>query len=516
MSPDSVKSAASGADTPDADDPRWGEVLVTLDVATSAARAAAFDLDGRRRLETRRPYPARSPRPGWAEQDPRAWQAAAIGALGDLVARLGPGRRVLGIGLTGQCPTICLVDARGRPTSPGLMYRDNRAEAEAAWIRERFGDRWIHGRTGHLPAAFHIAPKLLWIRAHEPGWLQSAALALQPRDLAALALTGEAATDGSHAAATLVFGLQAGDWDPDLLEALGLPATLWPPVRASWDVVGTIRPTLAARLGLPASTPVVLGGADSQACALGAGVVRPGPVSEMAGSSTCLNAAVPEPLEQLLVTHYPHVVPGMFTTETGINTTGTAVAWVADLLYGGRRSRASSADYARLDAEAGHLPPGSDGVLAVPVLGDGERTDPGLRAAFTGLSLRHGRAALARAMLEGVAFTIRSQLALLTAGGAAVNELRVSGGDARLVTWNRIKADATGVPVTIVPGDAAVTGVAMLAGVGTGAYRDVDEAIARCVRLEERIDPEPRATAIYEDRYAAFCNLMAADVVDRT
>jgi xylulokinase len=494
------------------EDSRWTDALVTVDVATSAARAAAFDLDGNRRLATQRPYPSHSPRPGWAEQDPRAWQTAAVGALGDLVRKLGPRRRVLGIGLTGQCPTICLVDARGKPTSPGLMYRDNRAEAEAAAMRERFGDTWIHARTGHLPAAFHIAPKLLWIRAHEPEWLRAAALALQPRDLAALVLTGEPATDGTHAAATLVYDLRRGDWDPELLEALGFSQSLFPPVRPSAAVVGTIRPALAARLKLPPSTPVVLGGADSQACALGAGVVRPGPVSEMAGSSTCLNAAVREPLAELLVTHYPHVVPGVYTTETGINTTGTAVAWIADLLYGGRRSHARAADFERLDLEAGQLPPGADGVLSVPVLGDGERTDPDLRAAFTGLSLRHGRAALARAVLEGVAFTIRSHLALLTSGGAPVTELRVSGGDSRLGTWNRIKADVIGVPVTVVPGDAAVTGVAMLAGLGTGVYRDVDDAIDRCLRFGDRLEPDPTTRDAYDERFAAFQALSAAEV----
>ena len=497
-------------------DRAWTDVLVAIDVGTSGARAAAFDLEGVRRLEVRRSYPTRSPRPGWAEQDPRAWRAASIAALGELVRALGARRRVHAIGLTGQCPTICLVDARGRPVGPGLIYRDNRAEAEAAAIRQRFGDEWIHDRTGHLPAAFHIAPKLQWIRDHEPERFRSAALALQPRDLVAQALTGQAATDGTHAAATLAYDLRQGVWDPALLSGLGLPHELFPPIRGSWERVGTLVPAVAARVGLPPSTPVVLGGADSQACALGAGVVAPGPVSEMAGTSTCLNAAVPQPLSELLVTHYPHVVPGPFTTETGINTTGAAVAWVADLLYAGRGRRAASADYERLDHEAAAIPPGADGVLALPVFGDGERTDPGLRAAFTGLSLRHSRAAVARAMLEGVAFTIRAQLALLEAGGAPVTELRVSGGDARLGTWNRIKADVLGLPVVTVPGDAAVTGVAMLAGIGAGVYRDGAEAIQRCVRYEARIDPDSSAHAAYEEAYAAFRALMEAQAVRQT
>jgi xylulokinase len=279
--------------------------------------------------------------------------------------------------------------------------------------------------------------------------------------------------------------------------------------------VGGLLGSVARRVGLPPELPVIIGGADSQACALGTGVVAPGPVSEMAGSSTCLNAAVPEPLSVLEVTHFPHVVPGPFTTETGINTTGAALAWVADLLYAPRGRRAGSADYARLDHEVAGVPPGADGVLALPTLADGERTDPDLRAAFTGLSLRHERAVVARAVLEGVAFAIREQLGLLTGAGAKVTELRVSGGDTRLAVWNRIKADVIGIPVVTVPGDAAVTGVAMLAGLGAGIYRDVDDAIRRCVHLTAPIEPDPAAHAIYDERIGSWRQLAASGVARR-
>ncbi len=495
-------------------------LLLAIDVGTSGARAVAFDLAGRRLLEARRSYPTRAPYEGWAEQDARAWRAAAIGALGDLVRRLessGVGRApdVRAIGLTGQCPSVVLVDRGGAPVSAGLIYRDNRATAEARAIRERYGDAAIHARTGHLPSGFHIAPKLLWLRTHEPAAFAQAALALQPRDLVGLALTGEAATDGTHAAATLVFGIRARTWDSGLLADLDLDPSLFPPVRSSSDVLSGLRPAIAARVGLAHGLPVVVGGADSQACALGAGVVAAGPVSEMAGSSTCLNAAVPEPLDVLAVTHYPHVVPGPFTTETGINTTGAAVAWLAGLLYGGRSGRPRAADYARLDAEAASVPPGADGVVALAVLGDGERTDPDLRGAFAGLSDRHGRAALARAMLEGVAFAIAGQLELLRAGGAPVGELRVSGGDTRLAAWNRIKADVLGIPVLTVPGDAAVTGVAMLAGLGAGVYRDPDEAIERCVRLDPPIEPHPAHRDAYAVAAAAYHALARSAAVRR-
>lgn len=499
----------------EADDRSWTDVLVAVDVGTSGARAAAFDLDGSRRLEVRHAYPTATPAPGRAEQDPRDWRRASLSAVGELVRVLGPRRRILAIGLTGQCPTICLLDARDRPLGPGLTYRDNRATAEAAWIRARYGDAEIHRRTGHLPAAFHIAPKLMWLRDHEPASFRAAARALQPRDLMALELTGEAATDGSHAAATLAFHLAHRRWDEGLLEAMGLPGHLLPAVRPAWETVGTLRPAIAERLGLAATTPVILGGADSQACALGAGVVTGGPVSEMAGSSTCLNAAVEAPLRELLVTHYPHVVPGVYTTETGINTTGAAIAWFASLAYGGRAGRPGTRDYARLDAEAAAVGPGAEGVLALPVLADGERTDPSLRAAFTGLSLRHGRAHLARALLEGVAFAIRDQLELLHSAGEPVTELRVSGGDTRLTTWSGIKADVTGLPVTAIPGDAAVTGVAMLAGTGAGVYRDLSEAIGRCVHQLPTVQPDPERVAAYEQPYDAYRSLAISPAVRR-
>lgn len=491
------------------------DVLVAIDVGTSGARAAAFDLAGDRLLEVRRPYPTHSPRPQWAEQSAAAWVSASLACLGELVRQLGPATRVHGLSLTGQCPSVALLDARGRPLGAGLTYRDNRARVEAAEIRERFGDAAIHRRTGHLPAAFHVAPKLCWIRRHEPERWAAARLALQPRDLVVLALTGEAVTDGSHAAATLVHDLRGRRWDPGLLEALDIPGTLFPRLGRSDEVVGTLRPAIAARVGLPTPTPVVLGGADSQACAFGAGVVAEGPVSEMAGSSTCLNAVVAEPLEVFEVTHYPHVIAGAFTTETGINTTGAAVAWVADRLYGGRRARADSRDYARLDAEAAAVEPGSDGLRMLPVLADGERDDPALRGAMTGLSLRHGRAEVARAALEGVAFTIRAQLALLREGGQPVTELRVSGGDSRLATWNRIKADVTGLSVRTVPGDAAGTGVAMLAGLGSGIYPDPRAAVVACVHPDAAVEPDPTRVERYDALFEDWRALAGSGVVRR-
>ena len=247
------------------------------------------------------------------------------------------------------------------------------------------------------------------------------------------------------------------------------------------------------------------GAADSLACAFGAGVIAPGPVSEMAGSSTCLNSVVASPLADPDVSMYPSpVAPASYMTETGINTAGEAVDWIAALGYGGRAGRPGAADYARLDQEAAAVPAGSDGLLFVPVLGDGERDDPGLRGTAVGLSLRHGRAAWARATLEGVALGIRLLLGVLARGQLPVAELRVSGQAASLATWNQIKADVLGIPVRVVPGDATAAGVAMLAGLGAGAYRSPADAVATACHPGDEVRPDPANQARYDDLYDRY------------
>ena len=490
------------------------EVLVAVDVGTSGARAVAFDLDGHAVLDARRPYPTTLPRDGWAEQDARHWQRSALGALGQLAARLGTGRRILAIGLTGQCPSVVPIDRRGRPLRPGIIYRDNRATAEAEEMRSRFGARVLHERTGHVPAAFHVAAKILWLRAHEPAVFAATDRFLEPSDYIALALVGEAVTDWTIAAASGLLDLRARRWDGFLLDGLDLDERRLPATHPSWAVVGELRPNLVRRFGLRGSIPVVMGAGDSIACAFGAGVTTEGPVSEMAGSSSCLNSVVAEPLTDLEVTHYPSAVPGDgYMTEVGINTTGEAVDWLVGVAYGGRTRRPRTADFVRLDADAASVAPGSDGVIFLPVLGDGERDDPELRGAITGLSLRHDRRVLGRAVLEGVAFGIRSRIEALARSGSPATELRVSGGGASLREWNRIKADVLGIPVTRIPTDATAAGVAMLAGLGVGLYRDAADAVARTVRPEPAVDPDPETHARYEPIYEHYQALVASRVV---
>jgi xylulokinase len=267
-------------------------------------------------------------------------------------------------------------------------------------------------------------------------------------------------------------------------------------------------------LALSPDIPVVSGAGDSIACAIGAGVTTAGPVSEMSGSSTCLNSVVAEPLADLDVTHYPSAVDQRgYVTEVGINTTGEALDWVAQLAYSGPGRRPRPDDYARIDRDAASVPPGADGLLFAPVLGDGERDDPALRGAVTGLSLRHDHRAWARAVLEGVAFGIRARLETLGRASAPLTELRVSGGGAGLGTWNQIKADVLGVPVIRVAGDATAAGAAMLAGLGTGVYRNAGEATSAGYRPGLRVEPSAQNRERYDEIYARYRALIGSPVV---
>ena len=475
-------------------------VLVAIDLGTSGARASAFDVDGTPRAEVRRPYPTELPGEGLAEQDANRWRSAALSALKALVSELRP--PVAAIGLTGQCPSVVPLDDKDRPLRPGLIYRDNRAAAEAEHIRARFGDRHLHALTGHLPAAFHVAAKIMWIRAHEPEVFAATRLFCQPSDYVGLALTGQVGTDWSTAAATALLDLRERRWATELLTGLDLDPRLLPPLRPPWAVIGGLRPALARSLKLSPDTPVVAGAGDSIACAIGAGVTAPGPVSEMAGSSSCFNSVVPEPLADPDITHYPSAVDrGGYVTEVGLNTTGEALDWLVQLFYD-RVPRRD--DFPRIEHAAAASPPGADGLLFAPVLGDGERDDPTLRGTAAGLSLRHDRRAWARATLEGVAFGVRARLETLERASAKATELRVSGGGARIALWNQIKADVTGTPVVCVPGDSTAAGAAALAGLGAGVYTDRAQAVAAAYRPGPAADPDPGLRGLYDEMYGRY------------
>jgi xylulokinase len=493
---------------------RDAPLFAAVDAGTTGARAIAYDLRGRQVGEVRHPYPISSPRPGWAEQDAQDWAEGAAAALRGLAARARAAGRIRAIGLTGQCPSMVPVDRDGVPLRPGMLYRDNRAVAEALEMRERIGDEALHERTGHVAEAFHVGPKVLWLRRHEPATLARARFILQPRDVVLHRLTGLVRTDESHANATLFYDLRERAWDAGLLAAFDVDPALFPPALPPWQVAAGLPRRTAGELGLDAGVPVVIGAADSQCAAFGAGVTGPGPVSEMAGASSCLNSAVQEPLPDLRVTHYSHAVPGCYCTELGVNTTGAAITWAvkalgyatyAELAADAARCRRRLQRRARPDASAVDASP-----LFLPYLGDGERDDPSARAGFIGLSDRHGRPELAFAVIEGVALGVRSVLQILERAGSPLAELRVGGGGGRLDLAGQTKADLLGRPVLHLDLDPAGFGAAMLAAAAAGMRGEAGEA-AQAARLRARRFVPSRWGSRFELQRAAWFDLLRAD-----
>jgi xylulokinase len=478
-------------------------LVAAVDAGTTGARAAAYDFDGRLVAEVRQRYRIRVPQPGWAEQDARDWANGAVSALGRLADRVAAAGSIRAIGLTGQCPTVVPVDRRVEPLGPGMLYRDNRAVSEAAEMRAAIGDREFHRRTGHVPEAFHVGPKVLWLRRHDPETFHRTRRFLQPRDVVLHRLSGVVATDETHANATLFYDLQGRRWDPELCAAFDIDPGLFPDPLPSWQVAAELPASVAAEVSLQPGIPVVIGAADSQCAAYGAGVTSPGVTSEMAGASSCLNSVVGRPLADVRITHYSFLLPCCYCTELGVNTSGAALDWaVRRLGYPDHAALAADAElHVRTIARSrvGRAHPVDAAPLFLPYLGDGERDDPSARGAFLGLSQRHGRPALAFSVIEGIALAVAAVLQVLGEAGSPVGELRVGGGGSRLALAGQLKAELLGLPVLHLDLDSAGLGAAVVAARAAGMSDEGDAAV-RAVLGRARVY---RPTAAGQERERA-------------
>jgi xylulokinase len=445
-------------------------VLVGLDVGTSAVKGVAIDEDGHVLAAASADYPLSRPQPGWSEQEPEDWWHAAEDVLGRLPD--GP------IGLSGQMHGLVVLDAAQRVLRPAILWNDQRTADECREIEDRIGFARLVELTGNRALTGFTAPKLLWLRGHEPNLYGRIRHVLLPKDYVRLRLTGELAVDVADASGTLLFDVRRRAWSEEVCAALEIPLDWLPPSHESTEIAGA---------------------GDQAAAALGVGVARPGPVSVVLGTSGVVFSALPayEHDPQGRLHAFCHAVPDTWHAMGVMLSAAGSAAWVRDVL---------AADLADLEQEAGRWPPGSEGLLFAPYLA-GERTphpDPDARGAFVGLSVRHDRGALWRAMLEGVAYGLRDSLELLRELGAEPESGRVSGGGARSELWLRILASVLGLPLeTTESEEGSAFGAALLAGVRAGVFSDVEEAVSRCVLPRRRIEPEWD----YEDGYRRFSHL---------
>ncbi len=469
-------------------------VCVGIDVGTTAAKAVAVAPNGDVVARAERAYPLATPHPGWSEQDPDAWWQATEEVLRDVSA----GRDVVGIGLSGQMHGLVALDADDHVVRPAILWNDQRTAEECAEIESRIGVERLIELTGNRALTGFTAPKLLWLRRHEPDVYGRIARICLPKDYVRLRLTGAWATDVADASGTLLLDVAGRRWSRDVLDALGIPADWLPPVLESPTVSGEA----------PGGVPVAAGAGDCAAAALGVGIDRPGPLSIVLGTSGVVFAALPayRPEPEARVHVFCHAVPGTWHAMGVMLSAAGSLQWFRDRL-------APGTSFDDLVVEAASWRPGADGLVFLPYLA-GERTphaDPSARGAFVGLALHHDRGALVRAVLEGVAFGLRDSLDLLRSLGVDTDVARVSGGGARGGEWLRIVASVLGIALeTTVSEEGSAYGAALLGGVAGGVFADAHDAVARCVRASARVEPDPSLVDVYTSLHARYRALYPA------
>jgi xylulokinase len=476
--------------------------LLGLDVGATGAHAVAIDETGTILASASLGYPTQSPRPGWLEQDPADWWRAAARVLTEVAAE--SGGEVAGLGLTGQHGSV-FVDARGDPVRAAILEGDRRAASQAAVITRRIGAGRLIEISGSPALPGYQAPALLWLRDVEPVQYRHARRVLLPKDHVRLMLTGEAATDSTDAAGTLLLDLRRRSWSDEILDALEIPAAWMPPVHESLEIAGGLRPSQARELGLPAGLPVTAGAGAVAAMAVSTGLAARGLIGSSIDRRGLLFAqvtdAIVDPGGRLRTACDP--VPHHYQLTGTIPSAGGSLRWWRDIL-GGRLG------YAELVEQAESVRPGADGLFFVPHV-DGEGTplnDGGARGAFVGLRAHHTQADLTRALLEGVVFSLRTRLDVMRALGVESHQVRATGGGARSPLWRQMQADIFALPVAAMAGaPSPALGAAVLAGVATGVFSDVATAAATVARLDNVLEPNLERVARYEQIYRTFTAL---------
>ncbi|MDR7438377.1 MAG: xylulokinase [Armatimonadota bacterium] len=483
--------------------------LLGIDVGTTGAKVALVDPDGRVLAASTHDYPLLVPRPGWTEQAPEAWWEATVHSIRTVLAQVPA--EVVAVGLTGQMHGLVALDERGQVLRPAILWNDQRTAEEAAWITERVGSQRVMALTANPVLTGFTAPKLLWVRRHEPERYRHIAHVLLPKDYLRYRLVGRFVTDVADASGTSLFDVRNRRWSEEMLAALEIPRAWLPEVLESPEVSGGVSEEAAQATGLRAGTPVVAGAGDQAAQAVGTGIVRGGLVSVTLGTSGVVFAHLDE--VQVDPTGRVHTfcaaVPGKWHVMGVMLAAGGSLRWLRDALQVESWLRTGQDPYDRMTAEAAEVPAGSEGLLFLPYLA-GERTphaDPFARGAFVGLALRHTRAHMVRAVLEGVAFGLRDAFEILRAMGVAAREIRVSGGGARSQLWRQILADVLGAEIaTVTTTEGAAYGAALLAGVGVGIFPSVEAACERTVHVVDRTFPG-KAGGHYEELYRVYVEL---------
>ncbi len=483
------------------------DLLLGIDIGTSACKVAVFDADGHVVAQSAESYAVFYPRPGWAEQDADDWwNAACAGIRRVLEAPDVDAARIRGIGIDGQSWSAIPVDRSGKPLARTPIWMDTRAREICENLKRELGEETIFLVAGNDFLPSYTAPKMMWFRREQPELYAAASRFLQSNSYIVFRLTGVFTQDVSQLYGLQFYNLRTLRCDEGLAEAMGIDPALIPEVCACDRVVGTVTAEAASLTGLAAGTPVVAGGLDAACGTLGAGVISPGQTQEQGGQAGGMSICIDHAAAHKSLILSPHVVPGRYLLQGGTVGGGGALKWF-------RHELGNGMSFDELTAEAAAVPPGADGLLFLPYMA-GERSpiwNPDAKGVFYGLGYDKTRAHMIRAVLEGVAFSLEHNLRTAAEAGAEVSVLNAMGGSANSAVWTQIKSDVTGKVFQVPVSDTATTlGAALLAGVGCGLYRDYEEAVGRTVSVTRIYRPDPERHERYRDAMERYLRLSGA------
>jgi len=486
------------------------EYFLGIDVSTTATKALLMDERGEVAAVASSPHTLQTPHPLWSEQNPLEWWEAVSASIKSVLGKAGiGGEGVRAVGLTGQMHGLVLLDDAGKILRPAILWNDQRTQSQCDEIHRRIGKEKFIQITGNVALTGFTAPKILWVAQNEPEIYAKAKHVLLPKDYVRYKLTGEYAMDKADGAGTVLFDLKARDWSAEILNALDIDAAWMPRTFDGTEFTGRITEAAAAVTGLKVGTPVAAGGGDQAAGAVGMGIVEPGIVGLTVGTSGVVFATTPsaliEPEGRLHA--FCHAAPGLWHLMGVMLSAAGSLQWYRDTL-------APELSFDDLLKDAESIPAGSDGLQFLPYL-SGERTphpDPLARGAFIGLTLRHSRAHLTRAVLEGVAFGLKDGFTLLqNAGLGEIRQIRASGGGIKSPLWRQILASVLEAElVTVNTTEGAAYGAALLAAVGAGAWRDVVSACKACIKITESAAPDALQVDMYRKAYEVYQELYPA------
>ena len=494
------------------------KLLLGIDYGTGGCKTTVIDETGTFVAEASTEFPTYHEHPGWSEQEPSDWWTALCEDLKKLAAKGVDLSSIAALALDGSTHNAVLLDGAYKPLRRTIMWTDQRATTECEALKAGYGEQ-VFKTCYQMPAPTWTLPQLMWLKSNEPEVLPQVEHVLFVKDYVRYLLTGQAATDYIEAEGTLMYrmpGLDGrdslGSWDPELVKLAGLKSEAMPTIIRPTDIVGGVTAAAASETGLKVGTPVVCGSSDSAVEDYGAGAIEPGDLIIKLATAGNVNSMTASAHPHPKTLTYSHIVPGLWYSVSATNAAALCQRWWRDAFYAvdGDRAQSGAVDFwSIINREAEASPVGANGVFFHPYL-QGERCpywDPNLRASFTGVSISSTRGDFSRALMEGVAFSLRDCYRTLEEMKLPVKRIFLIGGGARSPLWSEIVANVFNVKVAVPsPADASF-GSCLLAGTGIGVFADVKDAVAKCLKVDREIEPEAAAAAKYDHLFTCYRRL---------